>query len=96
MGDTGAIVPAAMRPKRNGGFFHERILALFITIILGCFSIFVTSEFRNFISSAVQSVVPVSAQKVEKGGYLTMYYFFQFLLLLGLFVILCVCLIPLA
>ena len=92
----GAMLPAPMRLKKQGGFFYERVVILLITLVLGCFSLLVTSEFRNVVSSALQCIVPISARKLTRPGYLFLYYIFNFLMMLGIFVILCVILIPIS
>jgi hypothetical protein len=72
----------------------KQVTFLLIGIVTGCFAILVTGDFRQWIDSLRHYLMPVSARKIGHGGYLSAYYFCNFVLIFCIFIIICVLLVP--
>jgi hypothetical protein len=66
---------------------------IIVGLLLGTFSIFSASSFRDFFYALYEMIVPMSEKSLQGGVLLVMYRFFCFLIITSLFVIASVALV---
>lgn len=74
--------------KRNGQSGpHHQVKLIIVGLLLGTFAILIATSFRDVLDAFLQMTVPITEKALGSGGYLFLWRFFYFLIILALLVI---------